>query len=469
VFDVRKEWVKKGLNRVRFVIADSSPKGTIRWSGKVGWGQLLIDGGSSDRAEIVSQTIREEGKGRIAYPVLESQILIKKEGVFHLEFNVVDSKGNAVLSGEKEFSSTSKRKVTIPFTITLSSRAAPEKMKTVTNLFVKDGATLVQQDVKTLVFQRKRRKEEVRNRLILVTPLRDVRVSKNAPDQMIDVARLFALRNSLEDNVDIPIKKEVFYNNNKELVEAKMVGENVRLRFQKDAFGQARIAIRGSSNGLSATDSFLIDVSPITVPLIPTITSPSTRPISTTKPVGIPSDIKPEQAITPNGDHGLNGRYYVRGGIGIHQLSGYLSTSFFALTVGKEVDAILKNVSLEVVLFRTLYPHERRSFGKLSSRIDITILGIFARYTLYSQHPGLFDLFRENPLNVRMKVGVVSTRFNENASGSDTDERYREGKVNLGASLTLAHRVTPESELFLEFSKGGEALSSVLVGYCRYF
>ena len=85
VFTLDKSWIRKGANEIEFEITDASKKGTIKWSGKIGWGQILIDGGAQNKGEIVKQSLAFEKKQRKTGTTLLTDVLSKVTGVFRLE------------------------------------------------------------------------------------------------------------------------------------------------------------------------------------------------------------------------------------------------------------------------------------------------------------------------------------------------------------------------------------------------
>jgi len=57
VFDIELSWIKKGRNKLKVLFTDSSKSGRIKWTGKIAWVQMLVDGGAAEEGEILIVTL----------------------------------------------------------------------------------------------------------------------------------------------------------------------------------------------------------------------------------------------------------------------------------------------------------------------------------------------------------------------------------------------------------------------------
>jgi len=133
VFDLQPDWVKLGKNQVRFIIKDESKKGTINWSGKIGWAQVLTDGGIGETGRLYDLKIKELPKKNKVE--VSNRLEVKKKGKFKLETTVFDPGGNALDASVLTFKGTPKdsglRKQLLPFAASLPSG----DYRVVSNLF----------------------------------------------------------------------------------------------------------------------------------------------------------------------------------------------------------------------------------------------------------------------------------------------------------------------------------------------
>lgn len=87
----------------------------------------------------------------------------------------------------------------------------------------------------------------------------DLAVNEDAPTTTINLANVFT---DADDNVSA-IAKSIQLNNNPNLVNAKIDGNNLILAYQPDQFGTAQITIRATSNGKTVDDTFNITVNKV--------------------------------------------------------------------------------------------------------------------------------------------------------------------------------------------------------------
>ncbi|MCP4174624.1 MAG: tandem-95 repeat protein, partial [Fuerstiella sp.] len=88
--------------------------------------------------------------------------------------------------------------------------------------------------------------------------LPDVTVSEDAGNTPVSLASLF----TDIDNDNSGIVKSVLSNSNPGLVSATVIGDTLTLAYQADQNGTAYITVRGTSNGQTADDTFLVTVNP---------------------------------------------------------------------------------------------------------------------------------------------------------------------------------------------------------------
>ncbi|HCF29701.1 MAG TPA: polysaccharide deacetylase, partial [Cyanobacteria bacterium UBA11049] len=87
----------------------------------------------------------------------------------------------------------------------------------------------------------------------------DLNVNEDAPNTVISLANVFT---DPDDDVSA-IAKSIELNNNPNLVNARIDGNNLILAYQPDQFGTAQISIRATSNGKTVDDTFNITVNKV--------------------------------------------------------------------------------------------------------------------------------------------------------------------------------------------------------------
>ncbi|MCZ8249497.1 CARDB domain-containing protein, partial [Microcystis sp. LE19-195.1E] len=104
----------------------------------------------------------------------------------------------------------------------------------------------------------------------VLNPITDVNVNEDAANTVIDITNVF----TDIDNDIVSIVKSVFLNDNTGLVTATIVDNQLTLDYQDNQSGIANITIRGTSNGKTVDDTFLVTVNPVDD--APTVLNPIT-------------------------------------------------------------------------------------------------------------------------------------------------------------------------------------------------
>jgi len=93
----------------------------------------------------------------------------------------------------------------------------------------------------------------------VLNPITDVNVDEDAANTVIDLTNVFT---DIDNDIAL-IVKSVFVNDNPGLVTATIAGNQLTLDYQDNKFGTANITIRGTSNGKTVDDTFVITVNPV--------------------------------------------------------------------------------------------------------------------------------------------------------------------------------------------------------------
>ncbi|WP_172970091.1 CARDB domain-containing protein, partial [Microcystis aeruginosa] len=104
----------------------------------------------------------------------------------------------------------------------------------------------------------------------VLNPITDVNVNEDAANTVLDLTNIF----SDVDNDPTSIVKSVFVNDNTGLVTATIVDNQLTLDYQDNQSGIANITIRGTSNGKTVDNTFLVTVNPVDD--APTVLNPIT-------------------------------------------------------------------------------------------------------------------------------------------------------------------------------------------------
>ncbi|WP_222595623.1 putative Ig domain-containing protein, partial [Microcystis aeruginosa] len=104
----------------------------------------------------------------------------------------------------------------------------------------------------------------------VLNPITDVNVDEDAANTVIDLTNIFT---DIDNDIAL-IVKSVFVNNNTGLVTATIVDNQLTLDYQDNQSGIANITIRGTSNGKTVDDTFVVNVGAVDNP--PTVLNPIT-------------------------------------------------------------------------------------------------------------------------------------------------------------------------------------------------
>ncbi|QGZ90884.1 Ig-like domain-containing protein [Microcystis aeruginosa] len=88
----------------------------------------------------------------------------------------------------------------------------------------------------------------------VLNPITDVNVDEDAANTVIDLTNVF----TDIDNDPTLIVKSVFVNDNPGLVTATIVDNQLTLDYQDNQSGTANLTIRGTSNGKTVDDTFVV-------------------------------------------------------------------------------------------------------------------------------------------------------------------------------------------------------------------
>ncbi|MBE9092339.1 hypothetical protein IQ232_22300, partial [Microcystis aeruginosa LEGE 11464] len=104
----------------------------------------------------------------------------------------------------------------------------------------------------------------------VLNPITDVNVDEDAANSVIDLTNVFT---DIDNDIAL-IVKSVFVNDNTGLVTATIVDNQLTLDYQDNQSGIANITIRGTSNGKTVDDTFVVTVNPVDD--APTVLNPIT-------------------------------------------------------------------------------------------------------------------------------------------------------------------------------------------------
>ena len=498
VFEVRKELLVKGENKIHFVISDSSQKGTIKWSGKVGWGQILIDGGAAESGTIQGQIVSHKQEEENAKTHISTDVHAVTSGSFKLEVSMIDVEGNVVVAGTKDLTMKKGETTQISMDLVYSPSIPDGEYNIVTNLFFKKGTSLRQQDIRKHIFSYEKMRPP-QTELFVHKPLADVDVTEDALPLEIDLSPVFAFK---ENETVIPagqglIVKSVLRNNNPNLLLASIQGENLILENQPGATGEAEIFIQATFEGKSSFTAFRVIVNPkplkiaiapkplpvpVIKPLPPAILS---TPIieSTPEPVAknmalkiappAPKPLPPSPEIAVIDQTSISAKkltkspLYTYVPIGLQSLSQYQSSGFLGIAFGKEFKTVLGKLAIESAFTQTINAHQKSKDGVVFSQVWVQSLSLSCVYTFYAQFPEPIDPFSTNPLRLRLKLGFSQSEYKEEMAISNSS--WENGMTELNVGLEVGKKVHEKGELFLQLSKPGADLSQIGIGYQHFF
>jgi len=143
-FDVTSEIIYGGLNTVEICIDPDGGEDSIDWVAEIDWGQILVDGGSAEDADIESLT----ASGTWNSIQVETLVSATNSAIYRLEINLLDSANNNKAISIDVFDLTAGSNSTRRTTLSLPSEPTGTETFTVeANLF--NNTTGVQQSLKT--------------------------------------------------------------------------------------------------------------------------------------------------------------------------------------------------------------------------------------------------------------------------------------------------------------------------------
>jgi hypothetical protein len=244
VFTIPKGVLKIGTNNIRFVVKDSSKSGVINWTSKLGWGQILLDGGASDAGNLsnVSHELNIE-KGIVT---VTSTVIAKKTGKFKLETTIFDAQGNALETENEEFDAKNgtenQHQHMIPFDLSLPTHY----YKIVSNLFYKaeivPGSYMwMQQTTLENNFQYVGSDFS----LSINEPIEDIIILEDADPIAIDLNNLFKISGLTDEQMqELEIALTVV-NNNPEMSTTSTANNIVQFVALPDQHGTSILSIEG--------------------------------------------------------------------------------------------------------------------------------------------------------------------------------------------------------------------------------
>lgn len=272
LLDIRKEWIKKGRNNVRFIVSDTSKSGTIKWSGKVDWGQLLIDGGAHKKGTITHQSITYKERKNVPKALSQIDIISKKPGDFRLEVSILDAKANSIASKVNDFSLDTEGPHTESVNIRLLNSIPIGKYNILTHLFYRENKTWVQQDYQVTHWENKVEKQ-VKPELRITSPIKDIMLEEDALKTKINLLKVFTVvdinkESSPSLGIEKYIKKTILENSNKDLVSAVIKDNQLILEYMPNKYGEATIRILGKYKNQKISDVFHITITDVDDPPI---------------------------------------------------------------------------------------------------------------------------------------------------------------------------------------------------------
>ncbi len=282
IFKINPSWVKDGANRIKVVITDSSPKGTIKWSSKVDWGQLLADGGSADQGRIDGQFVKfDNGDNQKLITAKEVEITAVTdvyalvEGEFRLETTMLDKNGNAVVSTTLNKKMAKDQLLALHPKLKYNKSIPSGTYTLVTSLFFKLRDMQIQQSIKETSFEHIENIGKTDPDIVLKRSLSNINVDEDSLPVKIDLGDLYT-----DENIDrlkktrktinpvpgesqVKILLSVKNNNNPNLLTTKIEGNQLDLTFLPDQYGEAVITIRGVLKSKHLDESFKVFVKPV--------------------------------------------------------------------------------------------------------------------------------------------------------------------------------------------------------------
>lgn len=282
IFEFDTSYVKTGSNKVKILITDSSPSGRIKWSSKIDWGQLLIDGGAADQGNILGQIVKYNNQDDQRFITAKEVIVTAvtdvaalASGDFRLETTMLDISGNAVVSTILNKKLTEGQTLELRPQLKYGKDLPTGTYRLTTSLFFKLRGMQVQQGVNEVFFEHFENKGKTDPDILLKHSLSAVNVKEDALPVTIDLADLFIDEdtnrfekagkkiglNSAKPQFEISLA--VFKNNNPHLLNATIEDQKLTLMFLPDQFGEAVVTIRGTLKSKHLDEFFAVTVDPV--------------------------------------------------------------------------------------------------------------------------------------------------------------------------------------------------------------
>ena len=122
-FQIRRHWIQRGANQLKFVISDRSEKGGMKWSSKVSGGTLEVDGGSGETGVLRTLELRRSLQDQTLRAATSFYTL--KSGNFRVQTTLFNPESEVLLSKTRPYTANRRRKRTVehllPFKPTLPS------------------------------------------------------------------------------------------------------------------------------------------------------------------------------------------------------------------------------------------------------------------------------------------------------------------------------------------------------------
>ncbi|MCP4298329.1 MAG: hypothetical protein GY786_22305 [Proteobacteria bacterium] len=266
VFNLNLKWLLPGINKVKVIFTDTSKSGRIKWSGRIGWGQLLIDGGSGELGQIENQALSFKNTDGNVVITPATSIAINEGGSYRLEMTMMDTQGNALASVTKDYNLKKGASFGSFPQLRYQTNSKSGSYKIVSNLFYQKEGFWLQQSVYRQPFGHIRNKGAFNPRLKIANPIKDISVMEDAPEIQIDISSVFdkselTLLNS--ESKKQAIDFELSDKGNPALLSYEIVDDKIRIKLNKDQFGRTDITLKARFEASQAEDVFSVTVQPV--------------------------------------------------------------------------------------------------------------------------------------------------------------------------------------------------------------
>lgn len=248
VLNVKPEFVKKGKNEIRIEITDASKTGTINWSTKVNWGQLLVDEGAANQGKILGYLIKI---GLLPDTPITAETLLPIEiitdidpltdGEFRLETTLLDSKENALLSEIHDLKLVKNNPQKCNINMSFKNSTPNGKYHVVTSLFYKHKGLWVQQSVSKKEFEHTRIIKPRKLEFVLTKPFQPIMVNEDAPQTLIKLDDHFSCSIKPCEPITFSLSKP----STGPVVSAKIIEHRLIIDYLPNQYGKAEIGISG--------------------------------------------------------------------------------------------------------------------------------------------------------------------------------------------------------------------------------